>query len=184
MNSDKIKSIQDIYQYQWIKLFLDDPNQIILSRFREFTKNKNKNKTNVEESFQNDIVFDSYNPMKTTYDINSNKEYLDILHNNYDIDYQNDTIENVIYKRKGNNKNINYNDYTQYSLLDKKINNLNDSYNFSQDNKSENYFSNSYSQKDFYNAIKSKIKKKAILHNPNKSFLERIGDFMGGTYCQ
>ena len=183
MNNEKIKSIQDIFQYQWIKLFLDDPNQIILSRFREFTKSKNKNKTNVEESFQNDIVFDSYNPIKTTNDTNSNKEYLDILHNNYDVDYQNDTIENVIYKRGGNN-NINYNDYSQYSFRDKKNNNLNDSYNVSLDNKSENTFYNSNSQKDFYKAIKTKPKKKVVLHNPNKSFLGRFGDFMGGTYCQ
>ncbi len=185
MNNDKIKSIKDIYQYQWIKLFLDDPNQIILSRFREFTKSKNKNKTNVEESFQNDIVFDSYNPMKTTTnDTNSNKEYLDILHNNYDVDYQNDTIENVIYKRGENNNNINYNDYSQYSFKDKKKNNLNESYNFTQDNESDNYFPFSNSQKEFFSAIKTKPKKKAILHNPNKSFLGRFGDFMGGTYCQ
>ncbi len=185
INTNIIKTINDIYNYSWIKLFLNDPNQIILSRFREFTKSKNKNKTNVEESFQNDIVFDSYNPKKTTTnDTNSNKEYLDILHNNYDVDYQNDTIENVIYKRGENNNNINYNDYSQYSFKDKKKNNLNESYNFTQDNESDNYFPFSNSQKEFFSAIKTKPKKKAILHNPNKSFLGRFGDFMGGTYCQ
>ena len=189
INTNIIKTISDIYNYSWIKLFLNDPNQIILSRFREFTKNtKQKYKNNnIEESFQNDIPLDSYTPIKTTNDTNSNKDYLDILHNNYDIDYYNDSYENFEKERNffsQDNNNNNYDQYSQFSYKDKNKNNFNliDSNYLSQDYKSENYVSNS--QKEFFKAVGAKPKKKIVLHTPEKSFWKKFGDFFGGNYCQ
>ena len=188
INTNIIKTISDIYNYSWIKLFLNDPNQIILSRFREFTKNtKQKYKNNnIEESFHNDIPLDSYTPIKTTNDTNSNRDYLDILHNNYDIDYYNDSYENFEKERNffSKDNNNNYDQYSQYSYKDKNKNNFNliDSNYLSQDYKSENYVSNS--QKEFFKAVRAKPKKKIVLHTPEKSFWKKFGDFFGGNYCQ
>ena len=164
----EINNIDEIFNQKWMKIFMENPNQIIISRFRDFTKEKSSKYNNNKNDDNND-----------TY-LNKNNSYIH-LHtqsstNEFDFDsILNQNNDSYIYDKKDNN-----NDYENIKIHYKKINNKNKNINYNNSNNNKiKKIRNSFEENDEYkkSIFLQRVESERNIFNNDKqnSFIDSIG---------
>ena len=192
----EINNVDEIFNQKWMKKFMENPNQIIISRFRDFTKEKSSKYININNN-NNDDDNEFYN---------KNNSFINHLQtesstNEFDYDsilYQNN--DNFIYDKNNNNEN----DKIKIKKINNKIKNNNNNNNkvkklkrsflendeykksiFLQRVESEKNLFNNDKQNFFINSLADEEnnfinKRKKTNSKEKKSFWDKFSDFFIG----
>ena len=193
---NEINNIDEIFNQKWMKKFMENPNQIIISRFRDFTKEKslkynNNNKNDDENEFYLNKNNSFINHLQTESSTNE-FDYDSILYQNndnfiYDKNNNNNDYDKNVKKIKNkikSNNNINKVKKMKRSFLE------NDEYKksiFLQRVESEKNLFNNDKQNFFIDSLADEennfIKRKKNNIKEKKGFWDKFSDFFIGEMC-